>query len=197
MFVDQNYTILILKMTFYYFGYGSNLLTKRIRIQNKSAERVGVGELKDYRLDFADTTLDARYFSRTWKGSPATIIENKESTVYGAVWKMNLQDLHELDVQEGVADEIYKPLDLNIFVQELQENLLCRSYQLVKNPTTILDPKTRPFERQPSQTYLRVIILGAEESNLPKNYIDFLKDFKTNGNFANKSILDLLDFNEN
>lgn len=45
---------------FYYFGFGSNLLAKRIKIQNKSAERVGVGELNDYRLDFADATLDKR-----------------------------------------------------------------------------------------------------------------------------------------
>lgn len=39
---------------FYYFGFGSNLLTKRIKVQNKSAERVGVGKLKNYRLDFGD-----------------------------------------------------------------------------------------------------------------------------------------------
>jgi hypothetical protein len=45
---------------FYYFGYGSNLLAKRIKIQNKSAERVGVGILNDFRLDFADAALDTR-----------------------------------------------------------------------------------------------------------------------------------------
>lgn len=45
---------------FYYFGFGSNLLAKKIKIQNKSAERVGVGILNDYRLDFADAALDTR-----------------------------------------------------------------------------------------------------------------------------------------
>lgn len=45
---------------FYYFGFGSNLLSKRIKIQNKSAERVGVGILNNYRLDFADASLDKR-----------------------------------------------------------------------------------------------------------------------------------------
>lgn len=45
---------------FYYFGFGSNLLAKRIQIQNKSAVRVGVGILKNYRLDFADSAADKR-----------------------------------------------------------------------------------------------------------------------------------------
>lgn len=31
---------------FYYFGYGSNMLTKRIHIQNPTAVKIGAGELK-------------------------------------------------------------------------------------------------------------------------------------------------------
>lgn len=57
---------------FYYFGFGSNLLSKRIKVLNKSAERVSAGKLVDFRLEFADTV----YFSPTWNGCPATIIEN-------------------------------------------------------------------------------------------------------------------------
>jgi len=169
---------------FYYFGYGSNLLTKRIRIQNKTAERVGVGKLENYRLDFADTELEKRYFSSTWNGSPATIIENEGSCVYGAVWKINNCDLEELDRQEGVESNIYKPLDLKIYIQELQKEVICRSYQLVHNPTKPIDPESRPHERQPSKTYLTVILNGALESNLPNDYFDFLKKFKHNGNRA-------------
>lgn len=30
---------------FYYFGYGSNMLTKRIHIQNPSAIKLGMGQL--------------------------------------------------------------------------------------------------------------------------------------------------------
>lgn len=38
----------MLKMAskFYYFGYGSNMLAKRIHIQNPAAQRVGVGKLQ-------------------------------------------------------------------------------------------------------------------------------------------------------
>lgn len=37
---------LIMASKFYYFGYGSNMLAKRIHIQNPAAQRVGVGKLE-------------------------------------------------------------------------------------------------------------------------------------------------------
>lgn len=182
---------------FYYFGYGSNLLTKRIRVQNKSAERVGVGKLENFRLDFADSAADKKYYSPTWNGCPATIIEHKGSFVYGAVWKINDCDLEELDRQEGVECNIYKPLELSVFVEELKAEVTCRSYQLVHNPTAIFDPENRPFERQPSKTYLTVILNGALESKLPSDYVDFLRKFKHNGNLAfNKDLVNSLNLTE-
>lgn len=32
--------------SFIYFGYGSNMLSARIHLQNPTAERIGIGELK-------------------------------------------------------------------------------------------------------------------------------------------------------
>lgn len=169
--------------SFYYFGFGSNLLQKRIQIQNKSAVRVGVGKLKGFRLDFADSTADEKYYSKTWNGCPATIIEDPGSTVYGAVWKMDTKDVEELDRQEGVEVGIYKPMEVKVVINE-QEEIPCRTYQLVHNPPTPLDPQNRHFERQPSKTYLNVILNGAEETGLPEKYVTFLKSFKHNGNTA-------------
>lgn len=182
---------------FYYFGYGSNLLTKRIRVQNKSAERVGVGKLENFQLDFADNGANKNYYSPTWNGSPATIIENPGGYVYGAVWKVNNCDLTELDRQEGVEANIYKPLELNVYVEELQQEVTCRTYQLVHNPASICDPSDRPFERQPSKTYLTVILNGALESKLPIDYIDFLRKFRHNGNLAfDKNLMNSLDLQD-
>lgn len=173
-------------MSFYYFGFGSNLLTKRIRIQNKTAERVGVGKLVDYQLDFADATADEKYYSPTWNGCPATIIKTKGSVVYGAVWEINEADLDELDRQEGVDCGIYKPMTVKIQMnaKDILREIDCRTYQLVHNPSTPLDPENRPFERQPSKTYLNVILNGAQETGLPFDYVKFLKSFKHNGNSA-------------
>ncbi len=40
------------KETFYYFAYGSNLSSERIRVSNPSAEAVGAALLDNYALDF-------------------------------------------------------------------------------------------------------------------------------------------------
>lgn len=169
---------------FYYFGFGSNLLENRIKIQNKSAVRVGVGKLKNFRLDFADASADEKYYSKTWNGCPATIIENQGLTVYGAVWQIETKDLDELDRQEGVECGIYEPLEVKVLIND-DEEIPCRTYQLVHNPPSPLDPENRPFERQPSKTYLNVILNGAEETGLPEDYVSFLRSFKHNGKTAN------------
>lgn len=184
---------------FYYFGFGSNLLEARIKVQNKSAERVGVGKLLDYRLDFADSEADQKYYSPTWNGSPATIIQSKGSAVFGAVWKIDENDIDELDRQEGVEAGLYKPLSVQVMVNEsgLDKEVTCRTYQLVSNPSEPLDPEDRNFERQPSKTYLNVILNGAEETGLPSDYVKFLKSFKHNGKTAiNKDLVAQLNLKE-
>ena len=184
---------------FFYFGFGSNLLQNRIKVQNKSAVRVGVGKLLNYRLDFADASADEKYYSPNWNGCPATIIETKGSTVYGAVWKIDEKDLNELDRQEGVEVGIYKPINIQvkINIDDSEEEVSCRTYQLVHNPSNPLDPQNRPFERQPSKTYLNVILNGAIETGLPSDYIDFLRSFKHNGNDAtNKNLVAQLHLKE-
>lgn len=42
--------------SFYYFAYGSNLLTERIRLMNPSAEFVSVGKVSDFALSFAGSS---------------------------------------------------------------------------------------------------------------------------------------------
>jgi gamma-glutamylcyclotransferase len=176
--------------TFFYFAYGSNLLTKRIRINNKTAERVTNGILKNYRLDFADSTADTKYYSPTWNGCPATIIPEKDSKVIGVIWKIQTEDLPQLDQQEGVEVGIYKPLTVDIESMSNGDIISCRSYQLVQNPSTTLDPQGRCQERCPSRDYLNVLVNGAVESKIPQNYIEFLKSFKHNGNDAtNKELV--------
>lgn len=142
------------KGKFYYFGFGSNLLERRIKIQNPSAQRYAVGKLKGYRLDFADSSVDKIYYSQTWNGVPATIIEDANSLVYGAVWTIDNDQIEELDKQEGVECGIYKPLILKVLIDNDEKEVSCRSYQLVHNPRMLQEPHERPFERQPSKTYL-------------------------------------------
>lgn len=113
------------------------------------------------------------------------------------MWKICRDDLEELDRQEGVECEIYRPLEVDVFVKELQKNIPCRTYELVHNPTSPLHPPDRPFERQPSKTYLTVILNGALESKLPEEYYNFLKSFKHNDRLAiDVNLMKSLDLKE-
>lgn len=156
-----------------YFAYGSNLLQKRIHINNPSAKRAGIGKLNNYKLDFI------RYSTR-WKGASATIVPNKESTVWGAIWEIDVEHMTSLDDQEGVNKNIYFPLMVDV---ELPDGTLkkCRVYQQYEIPEPNLDIDKLPKERQPSAVYLKTIIMGAKESNLPLYYQEFLGKIPHNG----------------
>lgn len=45
---------------FYYFGYGSNMLTKRIHVQNPTAVKIGPGVLKV--INYYNSTFRSHYF---------------------------------------------------------------------------------------------------------------------------------------
>lgn len=160
--------------TFNYFAFGSNLFLKRIRMESPSAVRKGIGYLEDYRLDFF-------HYAARWRGAPATIVEDKGHRVWGAIWQINIENLPDLDRQEGVHNQVYKPLTLPIRTSS-GEVLQCRIYQLVKNPPKLEGTESgRPFERQPSKTYMNIIVRGAIESGLPSDYVEKLKTIKHNG----------------
>ncbi|XP_053687614.1 gamma-glutamylcyclotransferase-like [Sabethes cyaneus] len=160
--------------SFNYFAFGSNLWSGRIRMESPSAIRKGVGYLENYRLDFF-------HYAARWKGAPATIVEAQGHRVWGAIWEINSTNLPDLDRQEGVHNQVYKPLTLPVHTKN-GETLQCRVYQLVKNPPNLeCEEVDRPFERQPSRTYINVIIAGAKETGLPDYYLKFLSTIKHNG----------------
>lgn len=69
------------------------------------------------------------------------------------------------------------PFEANILTPE-GKNLLCRSYMLVNQPVKQIP---LPLERRPSKAYLKTILLGAHESNLPFEYLKFLDEIPDNG----------------
>lgn len=52
---------------------------------------------------------------------------------------------------------------------------MCRLYQQVNDPTESVKFEDIPINRRPSRTYLNCILQGAEESELPIEYINDLK----------------------
>ncbi|CAD7005768.1 unnamed protein product [Ceratitis capitata] len=162
---------------FYYFGFGSNLLAKRIHIQNPTAVRIGPGKLENYQLDFYTS-------SRTWYGAPATIVPNSGSCVYGAIWEIDNSNLKDLDDQEGVSHGIYVPITVPVLHLTDGKSIECRAYHLTNQPegdVRCLKPEEIPYDRQPSKTYLKTIVKGAQETCLPADYIQWLRTIIHNG----------------
>lgn len=128
---------------------------------------------KGYRLDFNNISIPSNF----WDGSPSTVVPDVENHVWGAIWKMNISDMDSLDRQEGVHDNIYSTFQPEVITPD-GKNVSCRCYKLVNQP---IKEFPLPPERRPSKAYLKTIILGANESNLPCEYITFLNEIPENG----------------
>ncbi|XP_076233684.1 gamma-glutamylcyclotransferase isoform X2 [Calliopsis andreniformis] len=166
---------IIIKMsnTFLYFAYGSNMLKKRIHINNPTAVRKDIGLLKNYRLDFITP-------SKRWGGCSATIVPTENYNVWGIVWELHECNLPTLDRQEGVEDKLYFPLMVDIETPT-GKILNCRVYQQYSCPNEHVKLCLLPIQRRPSPLYLETILNGAKENHLPSTYIEFLKTIQHNG----------------
>ncbi|KAI4466847.1 hypothetical protein MML48_2g00006941 [Holotrichia oblita] len=172
--------------TFTYFAYGSNLLAKRLRLNNPSAIRNGIGKLEDYEIDFAS-------FSPRWRGAIATITRKKGKVIWGSIWELDDDDMKTLDEQEGVAKGVYFGMDVDVITQDGNRKR-CRLYKLNHKVQVVTNIEDLPEERRPSPAYLKVILLGAKESNLPEDYVEFLRKIPHNGYTGDIGIdLDVLE----
>ncbi|KAK4872974.1 hypothetical protein RN001_015003 [Aquatica leii] len=154
-----------------YFGYGSNLLKERLE-RSVKATRMGIGKIKDYRLDFD-------YFSKRWNGSVATIVPDSEREVWVAIWRIPKGGFKKIDKQEGVAENVYKRFKVNVEMPD-GNTINGYTYMLTKNPDRYIPLNQLPNARQPSKSYMDVIVKGAEESGLPTFYQDMLKSVSHN-----------------
>lgn len=64
------------------------------------------------------------------------------------------------------------------------EQICCRVYQQVINPSENVPLSDLPVDRQPSNTYHRTIVKGAKECLLPNEYLEFLRNIVDNGKQA-------------
>ncbi|XP_017861116.1 PREDICTED: gamma-glutamylcyclotransferase-like isoform X1 [Drosophila arizonae] len=166
---------------FYYFGFGSNMLAKRIHIQNPSAQFVGPATLAEHRLDFA-TIADSR-----WNGAVATIVPTREALTWGTLWDIELTNLADIDNQEGVHENLYRPITVHVKLHGNGTEIAARAYALVKQPEGNVHGSGQsvvPEDRKPSKTYLQVLVKGAIESGIPQEYVNWLKQIKHNNKTA-------------
>lgn len=102
-----------------------------------------------YRLDFYKPKDEPSI----WNGASATIKEDENHSVWGAVWEIDLTHLASLDRQEGVHIDKYVPLIKEVHTPD-GEVIECRTYQMIKTPTNAIDLHSPeiPHERKPSKS---------------------------------------------
>ncbi|KAJ8303065.1 hypothetical protein KUTeg_019461 [Tegillarca granosa] len=151
--------------SFWYFGFGSNLLKQRIKLKNPSAVFITNAKLNGYRLSFS--SKDYNPHTCVWHGGGATLIEDPDSFVWGCVWKLKNEDIKNLDKQEYT----YEPITVEV-VSPQNEVYICRSYH------KDLDDK---LDNRPSPQYKDIVLRGAEQNQLPEDYIDMIRNVEDNG----------------
>ncbi|KAM4689693.1 gamma-glutamylcyclotransferase [Discoglossus pictus] len=150
--------------SFYYFAYGSNLLKERILLSNPSASFHSIAKLQNFKLAFGSHQGNR---NTRWHGGVATVVESDGDEVWGVVWKMDINCLDTLDIQEGVHVGIYEPIEIS--VQTSNGNLVCRCYQMNKCVYGLTSPQ-----------YKQVMCMGAKQNDLPAEYQKMLEDLETN-----------------
>jgi hypothetical protein len=141
----------------HYFAYGSNMSARRIRHRlGWSPSRIAV-TLQDYLLAFNKQSAD---------GGKANIKVSSGDEVEGILYFVKEDDLLTMDTYEGVAEQQYKRLDIEVI------DLSGRHIPAVAYVALNTGPETRP-----SVEYLNYLLEG--EHLLSQEYVSRLEDIAT------------------
>lgn len=143
-----------------YFGYGSNMFTKRLRERVSSAKPIGIGYVKEHQL---------RWHKESGDGSGKCDIYftgDKKHLVYGVLFEISAAEKNKLDKAEG----------LNNGYNEKKVAVITSSglVSAVTYYATVTDEQLRPYD-----WYKRYVVEGAVEHCLPESYVEELKSVES------------------
>lgn len=144
-----------------YFAYGSNLLTKRLRARCPSATARHVAWADKYALTFCKKSQDG--------SGKATLspCPNAGCPVFGVVFDLDEGELPELDKAEGAGKGYDRINDFPVHIDGLSEPLGVVTY--IADDASI-DPDLKPYD-----WYLKLIVAGARQHELPPRYIEAIE----------------------
>lgn len=143
-----------------YFSYGSNMNLKQMKERCPDSQKIGIGFMNDAEICFPS-------FYESWNGGVAGFKKSKDKKMWGVLFELSLKDLENLRSFEGYVHgreshlNAYNEVKVTIDVEG--EFVECMTYDVFV---------TGSF--RPSLKYLQTIIRGAEENNLPEDYIESL-----------------------
>lgn len=143
------------------FGYGSNMLLRKVQVNVPSAIKLSNAFLPGFRFAFNKKSKDG-----SGKGN---LIETKnpDDKVWGIVIQIADDEKKALDKEEGLGKGYNEK---NIIVTPDRE-------QPIEVLAYIADPTHVQDDLWPYDWYRDMVVLGAIENNISQRYISFLKQF--------------------
>ena len=146
-------------MIYYNLAYGSNMSLNRLLARLPNAKRIGVATVPGFRL-----TFDKQGFDNSGKCN-ALATHNQDDLLYGVLYKITQDEKHILDEIEGPRYDN----------QEIMVTSECgnqfTAYCYVAN--------TLCQQQLPFDWYLKHVLTGALEANLPHHYIHQIRSQQT------------------
>jgi gamma-glutamylcyclotransferase len=137
------------------FAYGSNLAASEIGAWCPDARFAGVARLPGYRLAL-------RRRSIRWRGGAVDLVPAPGDEVWGALYELPDGTLERLDTKEG---EGWAYRRVPIEVELGGRAVAAEAYEVIDK---------EPDEVPPTPEYTAVVVGGARERGLPKEYVERL-----------------------
>ncbi len=148
---------------FTYFAYGSNMLREWLLQRCPSAKAIGVAVASGYILEFSKKSKD--------KSGKATLVKSTEPKrqVFGALFEIGLDDRPKLDRAEGKGsgydrNDVFDVTLLSVGTQAQVTTYIASA--------SAVDGSLKPYD-----WYQALVIVGAEQHQLPEAYIASLREF--------------------
>jgi len=141
-------------LSYFYFAYGSNLNCDQMKCRCPGAQFLGRGILPGYRFII---------YSRGY----ASVVKDAEATVWGGIWKISHSHLVTLDNYEGISSKCYYRETIPVNLADKAQGMMnCEIYFGADSIEGVSHPG-----------YMKIVIQGALDCGLPKDYIKNRLDF--------------------
>jgi len=145
-----------------YFAYGSNMFEAELKEYCPNARFLSKARLNDYKLDFTR-------FSKAEKRQCGVgdVVKAKGFVVWGVLYYVPENEVPELDKKED-APRAYERKRVQVVLPDgtIREAM---TYMVREKVGTI----------PPSREYLKLYLKGAQEHDLPREYMELLKCIRT------------------
>lgn len=140
--------------TFLYFAYGSNMLSNRLQKRCPSADALGMAELSDHELRWHKRSND--------NSGKCDVVACLGKRVIGVLYRIDESDKKLLDGAEGLGHG-YEEIEVDVLHDG--NKVIAKAYQ-----ATAIDQSLTPYS-----WYKALVIAGAQENGLPRDYVEQLK----------------------